>query len=174
MKMPGLREIIRLQFIVVITLVFTWVPANLVFADRDWRSEMLSQVNLIRKEAGVRALKLCKNLSIASQSYSEDMARQNFFSHSGKNGSTLTSRTKRAGYVASAGGTGFALGENIAKGQNNVNEVIKAWRNSKGHYRNMIEGNFSHVGFGRSKHENSLNTFFWVQNFGTGGNCSPK
>ena len=132
---------------------------------------MLAQLNSMRKEAGVKPLLFCANLNASSQKYTEYMARENFLSHTGKNGSTLKSRTKKAKYVLSSGEPRFALGENIAKGQINVNEVMNSWRNSKGHYRNMIDGNFTHVGFGRAEHKNSLNALFWVQNFGAGGMC---
>jgi uncharacterized protein YkwD len=169
--MSKAKDKFTLSFLCALSLSFTLLFTNLASADYVWREKMLNQLNLVRIEAGVKPVALCTNLNSSSQKYAEYMARENFFSHTGKNGSTLKSRTEKAKYVMKASERRFALGENIAKGQINVNEVMKSWRNSKGHYRNMIDGNFTHVGFGRAAHKNSMSVLFWVQNFGTGGKC---
>jgi uncharacterized protein YkwD len=43
-----------------------------------------------------------------------------------------------------------SMGENIAMGQTSEDEVFFAWFHSPGHYRNMVNKSFTHVGFGRS------------------------
>lgn len=174
LEIPKSRGSLRFLVIASLFLTQALIPTDLVYANRDWRSEMLNQINIIREEVGVKPLLLCTSLNNSSQNYAANMARNDFFSHNGKNGSTLISRTKKAGYVATSEARKFAIGENIAKGQISVKEVMRAWRNSKGHYKNMIDVNFTHVGFGRSKDENSMNKLFWVQNFGTGGNCTEE
>lgn len=170
--MPKGKDSFSFFIVALMSSVVVLISSTLVHANQDWRGEMLNQINVIRKEAGVKPLKLCSSLNSSSQNYSAKMARENFFSHNGKDGSTLKSRTEKAGYVMKTGSVKFALGENIAKGQRNVNEVLNSWRNSKGHYKNLIETNFTHVGLGRARHGNTSNVFFWVQNFGTGGNCA--
>ncbi|MAP81558.1 MAG: serine protease [Aequorivita sp.] len=39
------------------------------------------------------------------------------------------------------------VGENVAYGYNNAEDVVNAWLNSPGH-KSIIEGNFTHTGFG--------------------------
>jgi uncharacterized protein YkwD len=48
---------------------------------------------------------------------------------------------------------------------------MKDWKNSKGHYKNIIEKDFTHVGFGMAKNPATKYKTFWVQNFGFGAKC---
>lgn len=57
----------------------------------------------------------------AAVGHSDDMASNNFFSHTGSNGSTLGSRAADAGFDS------FPLGENIAAGFQSVRAVVLAW-----------------------------------------------
>ena len=41
----------------------------------------------------------------------------------------------------------ITVGENVAYGYNSAEDVVTAWLNSTSH-RNIIEGNFTHSGFG--------------------------
>lgn len=53
----------------------------------------------------------------------------------------------------------IALGENLAKGQLTVEEVMQDWMNSPGHRRNILEPSFKEIGVGIFRD-------LWVQNFG--------
>lgn len=53
----------------------------------------------------------------------------------------------------------FSLGENLAKGQLSVQEVMRDWLNSPNHRRNILRPEFEEVGFG-------LFGDIWVQEFG--------
>ncbi len=59
-------------------------------------------------------------------------------------------------------------GENIAAGNylNNAIQVIDAWRNSDGHYRNIIDADFQSIGVGCFRKGNCT---YWVQSF----SCTP-
>ena len=72
--------------------------------------EMLSLVNGIRADSGIAPLKLSAELNTAAFDHSYDMASNNYFSHTGLNGSTFSERAIAAGY------TGSPRGENIAAG----------------------------------------------------------
>ncbi|RMA66117.1 Cysteine-rich secretory protein family protein [Ulvibacter antarcticus] len=54
------------------------------------------------------------------------------------------------------------VGENVAFGYNTAEAVVQAWLNSEGH-REIIEGNFSHSGFGVLKA--SDNRYYFTQLF---------
>jgi len=53
----------------------------------------------------------------------------------------------------------FALGENLAKGQLTVEEVVRDWMNSEAHRVNILQPMFTEVGVGIFRN-------MWVQNFG--------
>ena len=54
-------------------------------------------------------------------------------------------------------------GENLASGFNDTYSVIEGWKGSPGHYRNMLEDNFTKIGVGLVK-INGI--YYWVQIFG--------
>lgn len=54
-------------------------------------------------------------------------------------------------------------GENLASGFNNTDSVIEGWKGSPGHYRNMLEDNFTKIGVGLVKING---VYYWVQIFG--------
>ena len=55
-------------------------------------------------------------------------------------------------------------GENIAVGQDGSKDVVTAWKNSSGHYRNMMSDNFKYIGVGDTMDGNG--NPFWTQQFG--------
>jgi uncharacterized protein YkwD len=136
-----------------------------------WQEQMLDSVNSIRAEKSLIPLKMCRPLAKAAQNYAKKMALQDFLAHTGKDGSTPGSRIQKAGYDWMNSRKGSMIAENIAAGQNSVLEVMKGWRKSKSHYKNMVTPEFTHVGFGMAVNPNSKYRKFWVQNFGFGATC---
>jgi uncharacterized protein YkwD len=137
----------------------------------SWQEQMLNSLNSIRADQKLAPLTLCRPLTTASQKYANVLARQNFLAHEGKDGSTPGKRMQSAGYRWMNTQTGSMVAENIAGGQNSVSTVMKSWRNSTGHYKNMVEPKFTHVGFGMAMNPNSKYKKYWVQNFGFGATC---
>ena len=129
-----------------------------------WQEQMLSSLNTIRADNGLEPLKLCTTLNTSAQGYAEVMASQNFLEHEGKDGSTPSQRGQRAGY-------GLYVGENIAAGYASVKEVMTGWTNSPGHFKNMINSEYMHVGFGMASNQETTYKTWWVQNFGLEGKC---
>ena len=130
----------------------------------SWQEQMLSSLNMIRAENGVEPLKLCNTLNKSAQGYAEVMATQNFLAHEGQDGSTPSQRVQSAGYYGGGG-------ENIAAGQASIEEVMTGWKNSPGHFKNMIDSEYMHVGFGMAINQETTYKTWWVQNFGFGGEC---
>ena len=124
-------------------------------------SELLALTNDVRQDAGLSPLRSSYRLGQAAQGYAEDLATQNFFSHQGKDGSTLSSRVADTGYE-------FATaGENIAAGQRSARNVFRGWMNSDGHRANILQAEFTEVGFGLYDATGSSDYgMYWVQNFG--------
>jgi uncharacterized protein YkwD len=57
-----------------------------------------------------------------------------------------------------------AEGENIAEGQNSVDDVINTWMHSLGHRRNILNRSFSYIGVGYAESPNG--TPYWCVDFG--------
>ncbi|MFJ2598191.1 CAP domain-containing protein [Streptomyces erythrochromogenes] len=123
----------------------------------DAESAVLALVNKERAAAGCGALTSNPKLSAAARGYSDTMARAGVMSHTGPDGSTMTSRVEAAGYKWSN------LGENIARGQADADAVMKAWMNSSGHRANILNCAFKEIGIGVHKGDGGP---WWTQNFG--------
>lgn len=93
--------------------------------------------------------------------HAADMAANNYFSHTGRNGSTPAQRVTRAGYRYRM------TGENIASGQFSPEEAIAAWIKSPGHCANLMNGAYTEMGVAFSVNAASKMGVYWVQNFGT-------
>ncbi len=96
------------------------------------------------------------NETLAKTAYlhSKDMNDQNYFSHTGKDGSDPGIRMERQSY------DWRTYGENIAKGYTNEQAVVEGWIDSEGHCRNIMNPNFEEMGVGREGE-------YWTQVFGT-------
>ncbi|MCY0943746.1 CAP domain-containing protein [Streptomyces antarcticus] len=125
----------------------------------DAESAVLSLVNKERATAGCGPLAANAKLSAAARAYSDTMARSGVMSHTGPDGSTMTSRVEAAGYKWSR------LGENIARGQADAASVMNSWMNSSGHRANILNCDFREIGIGVHKGDGGP---WWTQNFGTG------
>ena len=124
--------------------------------------EMLGLVNGIRADSGIAPLRLNAELNTAAYDHSYDMASNNYFSHTGLNGSTFSERAIAAGY------TGSPRGENIAAGNSSVANTFNQWVNSSGHLNNMLNSNSNEMGIGHATFNGSMYTHYWTQIFGKG------
>ena len=125
---------------------------------------MLVAVNAERAAAGVGPLSGCATLERAAQDHSVDQAARRTMSHVGGDGSTLSTRVQRAGYI---GWTGIA--ENVAVGYGSVGAVMTGWMNSSGHRANLLNSSYVHIGVGQAA--DGSGTLYWTQDFGRGGSC---
>ncbi len=124
-------------------------------------SELLMLTNQARHDHGLPPLTFSYQLGQAAQNYAEDLATQNFFSHTGKDGSTFASRIGATGYRYSA------AGENLAAGHSDALSVFQGWMNSEGHRTNILNERFTEVGFGLFDSTGSSDFgLYWVQSFG--------
>jgi len=48
---------------------------------------------------------------------------------------------------------------------------VEAWVDSPGHYANLVNPAYRHVGLGHGSSEGSEYGDYWVQNFGRGRGC---
>jgi len=95
-----------------------------------------------------------------ASAHAGDMARHDFFSHTGRDGSTVDGRATRAGY------DWRAIGENIAAGQVSADAAVRGWINSPGHCANIMSPAFSEMGAAFVVSKQSSQGIYWTQVFG--------
>lgn len=113
-----------------------------------------------RKYNAARPLRWNDQLAAASLAHAEDMARANYFSHSGRDGSNPAQRVERAGYRYRS------IGENIAGGQRKPEDAVAGWLKSPPHCANLMNGAFSEMGVAYAVNSKSEMGVYWAQEFG--------
>ena len=109
-------------------------------------------INQVRQENKLKPLQNNEKLAQVARNYSRQMAEQNFFSHTGPNGSTLEKRVRAGGIYY------WVVGENLFKSKNisqPVSPAIDGWMKSPGHRDNILRPFFSETGVGVWKVGNS-------------------
>ncbi|MBO5315711.1 MAG: SafA/ExsA family spore coat assembly protein [Clostridia bacterium] len=120
----------------------------------SYESEVVRLVNIERQKNGLSPLKEDWQLSRVARYKSEDMRDRGYFSH--------TSPTYGSPFdMMRAFGISYrSAGENIAKGQQSPEAVVRAWMNSSGHRANILSKSFTHIGVGYAKQGH-----YWTQMF---------
>lgn len=113
------------------------------------RPEILLLHNIERNKNNIKQLEYDPALEENAQKWAEAMASRNNLTHSRLDLSNTDFRT---------------MGENIAEGYDSTEDVVKGWMESPGHRRNILNKNFTHVGFGVAKRPNGPT--YWCAQFG--------
>ena len=124
----------------------------------------LGLINAYRSQNGLGALSACTSLNRAAQGHSEDMRDQDYFSHTGLDGSTPWSRSCSACYDLGCGPM-TAMAENIAAGNAGAQGTFDQWKSSPGHNTNMLGGSFTQLGIGRATGGGQYGSY-WTNVFG--------
>jgi uncharacterized protein YkwD len=100
-------------------------------------------------------------LAEASRRHAADMARHNYFSHRGRDGSDPGQRIERAGYRYRA------TGENIAAGgRMTPDDAVAGWVRSPAHCANLMSPAFTEMGAAFAIDAASEMGVYWAQAFG--------
>lgn len=157
--------------LLLLALAFGGAPSAMAQGDRGDcggggpPSRWLQQVNAARSQARV-----CGNqaqppapplvwhtaLFAAAERHALDMAENDRFSHSSRDGQTLVQRVTATGYAWRS------VGENLAAGERTVDGVIAAWLASPGHCANLMSSNFSEMGLACVRRSGSTYDRYWV------------
>lgn len=132
--------------------------ATVTVGNVTYEAKVVKLTNDARVKNGCAAMRTEAKLTTAARAHSADMIAQNYFSHTGKNGSTFVTRTKAAGYLT-------AIGENIAWGYRTPEAVVDAWLKSPGHRANILNCKAKAVGVGVATKADG--TPYWTQIFGS-------
>lgn len=142
--------------------------AGRAHAGSDFKQRVVDRTNMYRMQNGCEALTINSKLNQAAQGHSDDMAYNDFFSHTGSNGSTLETRLKAVGYKY------LEAAENLAAGYSSPESVVDAWFNetppNDGHRLNILNCNFKEIGVGYTYLNNDTGDtnyhHYWAQDFG--------
>ncbi len=92
----------------------------------------------------------------AANGHSQDMAKENFFSHTGSDGLKFNERITAAGYSYSS------AAENIAAGQSTTEAVVNAWLASDGHCKNIMGSAYTEIGSACVSSESATYKTYWT------------
>lgn len=140
---------------------FAKAPAG-ALADRDFSQANLDadkvrdMINAYRKQNGLKPLKLNASLTEAAKAHSRDLAKWDRISHYGSDGSNPWDRVKRTGYNAKL------AAENVGTGQATIDEVMKGWKDSPGHNKNLLLSDAEHMGIALVQDPKTEFKTFWT------------
>ncbi len=128
---------------------------------QSYEREIFDLANSVRARLGMKLFKWDDKAASCARKHSEDMAMNNYFSHTNTKGKSPFDRMKDEGikYVMAS--------ENIAMGQMSGIYAHETWMNSSGHRSNIL-GNCANLGIG--VYIGSGNKIYYTQNFYTGNN----
>lgn len=113
-----------------------------VDSNRELRSACARAVNRARKAETGTILYTNNMLLAAAQFFADDMAAKGYFDHKDKAGLWPWDRIKLAGYAWGE------AGEDIAWGQTSGEQVVEDWKNSPGHWAQIIHPSYTEFGVG--------------------------
>ncbi|MFI4914662.1 MAG: CAP domain-containing protein [Steroidobacterales bacterium] len=91
--------------------------------------------------------------------HAQDMLAHDYFAHTDPGGRTPADRVRAGGYSARM------VGENIAFGALNADEVVRGWLDSPGHCQNIMEPRFTAMGLAYAANPRGAPHIYWVQLF---------
>lgn len=125
--------------------------------------QVVQKINEIRAMYKLSVLKIYKGCELAAQEHAYDMAFFQYFDHRGRDGSTPMQRLDRYGVF------GFAVSENIAVGDDDIEKIVQSWMDSPGHRANILDPQLTHTGVGIALSEGNStgygNDIYYVQCF---------
>jgi uncharacterized protein YkwD len=140
---------------------FEKAPAG-ALSDRDYSHTALDPekardlINQYRHDKGLKPLALNAELTAAAKAHSRDLAKWDRISHYGSDGSNPWDRVKRTGYHARL------AAENVGTGQVDFQEVLRGWKESPGHNKNLLLGDATHMGIALVQDPKTEFKSFWT------------
>ncbi|MCF6326444.1 MAG: CAP domain-containing protein [Devosiaceae bacterium] len=121
------------------------------------REIIMTKINATRAANGVKALAYNPVLEKAAQIHVRLMAQKGELSH--ELGGTLRERVTAVGYQG-------AVGENLAGGQDTLEDAIKGWLESRPHRNTLLNPKFTEFGFAVAEGGGEYE-IYWAMIFGS-------
>ncbi len=150
-----------------IALILAGSPRPAAALDSE-ETAVLGLINQYRSANGLGTVSLNGSLNNAARWMSEDMANNNYFSHTDSLGRDPFVRLGEFGYTYNTW-----KGENLAAGIDSAQEAFDLWKGSPGHNANMLNPNFTVIGIARSYGASSTFGWYWSTDFGGQGDVAP-
>ncbi len=137
----GIAVVVLLVFAVQAFYNFSNSGSVLGDASSVTAEALLAQTNEVRARDGAPALKINAALSRAATLKANDMFANQYWAHTSPSGVTPWQWFKKVGYTYNY------AGENLAKNFTTTEGVMMAWMNSSEHRQNILDKDYSDVGF---------------------------
>lgn len=105
-------------------------------------SSLLQYTNDYRAKSNELSLTIDAKLSAAAQAKADDMVNNDYWSHTSPSGKTPWS------FISASSYNYQVAGENLAYGFSNAKDTVTGWMNSPSHRANLMNPNYTNVGFG--------------------------
>jgi uncharacterized protein YkwD len=107
---------------------------------------ILSQINTIRAQHGLKSLRFIRPLRQAAGLHSEEMGSRGYFAHESADGTTFWKRVGQ--YYGSNGYRYWSVGENLlwSSGTLTPEAAVSMWMNSPPHRKNLLDRHWRQVG----------------------------
>ncbi|HEU5430290.1 MAG TPA: CAP domain-containing protein, partial [Thermomicrobiales bacterium] len=148
-------------------LVAPAARVHAAYAPDDQAQAIVGLINDYRGSFGLQPVSLVDDLGEAAQHHSDDMAANNYFSHTLADGSSPDQNIRNFGF------TGSTWGENIAAGMSSAADALQTWENSPEHDSILRDPDFQEIGIGRAYNANSQYGWYWTADFGGGEQSAP-
>jgi uncharacterized protein YkwD len=162
-----MKKIVLWLFPMIFIAPLSIAQSSLRMSETKFKKAFLDRINDLRQRGcncgdtympPVGAIKWNDELTAAAKEHTIDMSRRHYFSHESLDGRDLRARVTKAGYTYK-GYHRWAVGENIAQGQRNIDEVMDGWIKSEGHCKNLMNAQFKEIGIYEYN-------YYWTQDFG--------
>lgn len=130
---------------------------------QEFERRVFELTNIEREKNGLRPLIWHDVLSTAARGHSEDLMRNNREGHIGSGNTSPSQRVQRLGIPNAR------VGENVAYANLTPEDAVRAWMNSPGHRRNILNREYTHLGVGfvqRVEGSRASYVTYWTQKFG--------
>lgn len=132
-----------IAMVLALTPVVFLISATQAQSSGNIQADFLSLVNAERASLGKTPLIANSQLESAAYLHSKDMGDNNYFDHTSQDGTIFSQRITNAGYQWRSAAENIAM----AYGAPDAAKVYGMWKNSAGHYANMI-GDYADAGLG--------------------------
>ena len=133
------------------------------------QSGVLQQLNLIRAQHGLVALKLDGQLNASAAQHSREMGEDGYFAHNSADGTSFWKRIQH--WYGSTSYGYWSVGENLLWSSPDVDAkgALQLWMNSPEHRANILDARFRDTGVASRvvTLADAGRVELWVQHFGT-------
>ncbi len=142
-------------FALIVALIASFWVANEIALSKSYDEEeyqIFKLVNAQRRKSQLNDLNWDDNLARMARTYSQKMAKENFFAHADFDGKTVVDRAKDSSIK-----DWLKIGENLFYYESNYNFdalAVKGWMKSPTHRQNILDENWTATGIGIAESRN--------------------